>query len=112
VPARGCCRQWAAGGVARADVAPPGGRQAPPRSSVADDRRSEWQLLARAGSIESRLKFEAGPAANIPGLRAVLRQHAPSATRQRTLKARERPRGRSVSTRRSGRPGRGHGPRR
>jgi hypothetical protein len=30
---------------------------------------------------------EAGPAANNPGLRAVLRQHAPSATRQRTLEA-------------------------
>jgi hypothetical protein len=33
------------------------------------------------------MEFEAGPAANNPGLRAVLRRHAPSATRQRTLEA-------------------------
>jgi hypothetical protein len=33
------------------------------------------------------VEFEAGPAANNPGLRAVLRRHAPSATRQRTLEA-------------------------
>ena len=43
--------------------------------------------LARADTIESRVEFEAGPAANNPGLRAVLRRHAPSATRQRTLEA-------------------------
>jgi hypothetical protein len=43
--------------------------------------------LARADTIESRVEFEAGPAANNPGPRAVLRQHAPSATRQRTLEA-------------------------
>jgi hypothetical protein len=43
--------------------------------------------LARADPIESRVEFEAGPAANNPGLRAVLRRHAPSATRQRTLEA-------------------------
>src|SRR5215204_4793023 len=43
--------------------------------------------LARADSIESRVELEAGPAANNPGPRAVLRQHAPSATRQRTLEA-------------------------
>src|SRR5215218_7883861 len=43
--------------------------------------------LARARPIESRVEFEAGPAANNPGLRAVLRRHAPSATRQRTLEA-------------------------
>ena len=42
---------------------------------------------ARADSIRSRVKGEAGPAANNPGLRAVLRRHAPSATRQRTLEA-------------------------
>src|SRR5689334_1894643 len=33
------------------------------------------------------MRCEAGPAANDPGLRAVLRRHAPSATRQRTLEA-------------------------
>jgi hypothetical protein len=43
--------------------------------------------LARADTIESRVEFEAGPAANNPGPRAVLRRHAPSATRQRTLEA-------------------------
>jgi len=43
--------------------------------------------LARADSMESRVELEAGPAANNPGPRAVLRQHAPSATRQRTLEA-------------------------
>jgi hypothetical protein len=43
--------------------------------------------LARADPIESRVGFEAGPAANNPGPRAVLRRHAPSATRQRTLAA-------------------------
>jgi hypothetical protein len=43
--------------------------------------------LARADPIESRVEFEAGPAANNPGPRAVLRRHAPSATRQRTLEA-------------------------
>jgi hypothetical protein len=43
--------------------------------------------LARADPIRSRVEFEAGPAANNPGLRAVLRRHAPSATRQRTLEA-------------------------
>jgi hypothetical protein len=43
--------------------------------------------LARADPIESRVEFAAGPAANNPGLRAVLRRHAPSATRQRTLEA-------------------------
>src|SRR5215218_8107596 len=43
--------------------------------------------LARARPIESRVEFEASPAANNPGPSAVLRQHAPSATRQRTLEA-------------------------
>jgi hypothetical protein len=43
--------------------------------------------LARVDTIESRVEFEAGPAANNPGPRAVLRRHAPSATRQRTLEA-------------------------
>jgi hypothetical protein len=43
--------------------------------------------VARADPIESRVEFEAGPAANNSGLRAVLRRHAPSATRQRTLQA-------------------------
>ena len=43
--------------------------------------------LARADTIESSVEFEAGPAANNPGPRAVLRRHAPSATRQRTLEA-------------------------
>jgi hypothetical protein len=43
--------------------------------------------LARADPIESRVEFEAGPAANNPGLRAVLRRHARGATRQRTLEA-------------------------
>jgi hypothetical protein len=43
--------------------------------------------LARADPIESKVEFEAGPAANNPGLRAVLRRHAPSAARQRTLEA-------------------------
>jgi hypothetical protein len=43
--------------------------------------------LARSDPIESMVEFEAGPAATIPGLRAVLRRHAPSATRQRTLEA-------------------------
>ena len=33
------------------------------------------------------MESEAGPAANNPGLRAVLRRPAPSATRQRTLEA-------------------------
>src|SRR5215207_4866572 len=41
--------------------------------------------FARAEPIESRVEFEAGPAANNPGPRAVLRRNAPSATRQRTL---------------------------
>ena len=43
--------------------------------------------FAPADPIESRVESEAGPAANNPGLRAVLRRHAPSATRQRTLEA-------------------------
>jgi hypothetical protein len=41
--------------------------------------------LASLGPIESRVEFEAGPAANDFGLRAVIRRHAPSATRQHTL---------------------------
>src|SRR5512144_3140749 len=43
--------------------------------------------LARAGLIESRVEFEAGPAANNLGPRAVLRRHALRAARQRTLEA-------------------------
>src|SRR5205823_4390472 len=43
--------------------------------------------FARAAPIRSSVQFEAGPAANNSGPRAVLRRHAPSATRQRTLKA-------------------------
>ena len=39
---------------------------------------------SRSGGVGS---IEAGPAANNPGPRAVLRRHAPSATRQRTLEA-------------------------
>ena len=46
--------------------------------------RSETLL---ADPIESKVECEAGPAANNPGPRAVLRRHAPSATRQRTLEA-------------------------
>ena len=52
-----------------------------------DDRITRGAKLARADPIESRVEFEAGPAANNPGPRAVLRRHAPSATRQRTLEA-------------------------
>src|SRR4051812_35232098 len=39
---------------------------------------SLWQIakLARADAIESKVEFEAGPAANNPGLRAVLRRYA------------------------------------
>jgi hypothetical protein len=43
--------------------------------------------VARADPIESRVEFEAGPAANNSGPRAVLRRHAPGAARQRTLEA-------------------------
>jgi len=43
--------------------------------------------LARVGLIESRVEFEAGPAANDLGPRAVLRRHALRAARQRTLEA-------------------------
>ena len=43
--------------------------------------------FARAGLIESRVEFEAGPAANNLGPRAVLRRHALRAARQRTLEA-------------------------
>ena len=49
-------------------------------------RRTSGEL-ARAAPIRSRVRLEAGPAANNPGLRAVVRRHAPSATRQRTLEA-------------------------
>ena len=52
-----------------------------------EDPANRVAKLARADRIESRVEFEAGPAANNPGLRAVLRRHAPSATRQRTLEA-------------------------
>src|SRR5215213_9429949 len=54
---------------------------------LASGIREMTTKLARAGAIASRVEFEAGPAANNPGPRAVLRQHAPSATRQRTLEA-------------------------
>jgi hypothetical protein len=37
--------------------------------------------------IRSKVQFGAGPSANNPGPRAVLRRYAPSATRQRTLEA-------------------------
>src|SRR3954451_9841749 len=43
--------------------------------------------LARAGVIESRVDFKAGPAANNLGPRAVLRRLALRAARQRTLEA-------------------------
>jgi hypothetical protein len=44
-------------------------------------------MLARTDPMRSRVGFEAGPAANNLGPRAVLRRYAPSATRQRTLEA-------------------------
>src|SRR5215211_7163131 len=56
----------------------PAGRSLQPRRVV---------KLARAGLIESRVEFEAGPAANNLGPRAVLRRHALRAARQRTLEA-------------------------
>jgi hypothetical protein len=52
--------------------------------------RRSWEMttkLARADTFESRVEFEARPAANNPGPRAVLRRHAPSATRRCTLEA-------------------------
>ena len=58
-----------------------------PSVPKAKDPPSEVAQLARADPIESRVECEARPAANNPGLRAVLRRHAPSATRQRTLEA-------------------------
>jgi hypothetical protein len=53
------------------------------------DRRDRVRYLIplRAGRIRGVGSVEAGPAAHNPGPRAVLRQHAPSATRQRTLEA-------------------------
>jgi hypothetical protein len=53
------------------------------------DRRDRVRYLIplRAGRFRGVGSVEAGPAANNPGPRAVLRQHAPSATRQRTLEA-------------------------
>ena len=62
------------------------------RRGLGRPRRSERLAktsseIARADPTESRVGFQAGPAANNPGPRAVLRRHAPSATRQRTLEA-------------------------
>ena len=53
------------------------------------DRRDRVRYLIplRASRFRGVGSVEAGPAANNPGPRAVLRQHAPSATRQRTLEA-------------------------
>ena len=46
-----------------------------------------YLISGRASRFEGVGSVEAGPAANNPGPRAVLRRHAPSATRQRTLEA-------------------------
>ncbi len=53
------------------------------------DRRDRVRYLIplRASRFRGVGSVGAGPAANNPGPRAVLRQHAPSATRQRTLEA-------------------------
>ena len=53
------------------------------------DRRDRvrYVIPLRASRFRGVGSVEAGPAANNPGPRAVLRQHAPSATRQRTLEA-------------------------
>jgi hypothetical protein len=66
---------------------PRASRSSTPRSLAEEDPAKRVAKFARADRIESRVEFEAGPAANNPGLRAVLRRHAPSATRQRTLEA-------------------------
>jgi hypothetical protein len=56
-------------------------------SPAALDGPSGGGKLARADPIESRIGLEAGPAANNPGPRAVLRRHALRAARRRTLEA-------------------------